>query len=201
MISTSLIIEVVWQIDLKQLLCRLVPLLTCSNRRCTIPEHRSDIVNYANHIADNLVEAGLNTVPQMRPNFQSTPGFSEHVKPYREESMFWHNLWIDRGRPKTGHVANCMRRTRAAYHYAVRRVQRDKDVGSLAYADDLVILALPSVALRKMLKICYAYGLENNISFNAKKSKCLVALPPSRRYLKPTVKECTFYVGDVVLKL
>jgi hypothetical protein len=74
-------------------------------------------------------------------------------------------------------------------------------VGSLAYADDLVILAPSPAALRKMLKICDAYALEYNISFNAKKSKCLVALPPSRRYLKPTVKECTFYVGGCSIEI
>jgi hypothetical protein len=33
---------------------------------------------------------------------------------------------MDCGRPKTGTVADIMRRTRALYHYAVRRVKRDE---------------------------------------------------------------------------
>jgi len=45
------------------------------------------------------------------------PGWQEHVAPVRKEPMFWHNLWAECGRPHIGVVANCMRRTRAAYHY------------------------------------------------------------------------------------
>ena len=101
--------------------------LTCSNRSCNIDTHRSNIVKYASDIADACVKAGLHTIPRMRPGSRVTPGFSEHVKPYREKSMFWHKLWMDCGRPRTGHVADCMRRTRAAYHYAMRRVKRDAD--------------------------------------------------------------------------
>jgi hypothetical protein len=40
--------------------------------------------------------------------------------------MLWHNIWIDCGRPKTGNVADIMRRTRAQYHYAIRAVKRDE---------------------------------------------------------------------------
>jgi hypothetical protein len=36
------------------------------------------------------------------------------------------NRWIDCGRPRTGAVADCMRRTRAAYHYAIRELKRDE---------------------------------------------------------------------------
>ena len=51
-------------------------------------------------------------------------------------------------------------------------------VGSLAYADDLVLLAPSPAALRKMLLICDAYAVEYNILFNAKKCKFIVVLPP-----------------------
>jgi hypothetical protein len=40
--------------------------------------------------------------------------------------MFWHKIWIDCGRPRTGTVADIMRRTRASYHYAVRSVKRNE---------------------------------------------------------------------------
>lgn len=74
-------------------------------------------------------------------------------------------------------------------------------VGSLAYADDLVLLAPSPSALRKMLLICDAYALEYNILFNASKSKCIVVLPPSRRYLTTIVKTCTFYVGGCEIEI
>ena len=50
-------------------------------------------------------------------------------------------------------------------------------VGALAYADDLVLLAPTASAMRKLLAICEDFAREYSISFNALKSKCLVALP------------------------
>ena len=47
-------------------------------------------------------------------------GWSQYVKSVREKALFWHQLWVECGRPRSGAVADCMRRTRAAYHYTVR---------------------------------------------------------------------------------
>jgi len=51
-------------------------------------------------------------------------------------------------------------------------------VGALAYADvdDLVLLAPTASAMRKLLAICDDYARQYSISFNALKSKCMVAL-------------------------
>ena len=38
--------------------------------------------------------------------------------------MFWHWLLVDNDRPRQGHVAAIMRKTRASYHYAVRQIKR-----------------------------------------------------------------------------
>ena len=55
--------------------------------------------------------------------------WSEQVKPLRrDKSLFWHWMWVETGRPRTGVVADTMRRTRAAYHYAVRAVKKDEDM-------------------------------------------------------------------------
>jgi len=51
-------------------------------------------------------------------------GWNEIVKPYRNKSLFWHQMWTDNGRPRSGTVAECMRRTRAMYHYAVRNAKK-----------------------------------------------------------------------------
>ena len=52
-------------------------------------------------------------------------GWSEYVQPYKEKSVFWYTLWVNCGRPRSGAVADCMRRTRAAYHYAIRGIKKD----------------------------------------------------------------------------
>ena len=55
------------------------------------------------------------------------PGWSEFVEPLRDKSLFWHNTWLECDRPKTGVVADIMRRTRAAYHDAIRRIKQNAD--------------------------------------------------------------------------
>ena len=67
-------------------------------------------------------------------------------------------------------------------------------VGTLAYADDVVLIAPTASAMRKMLTICDSFATEYCVSFNAKKSKCLVALPASKRCLYAQLSECVFYV-------
>jgi len=52
---------------------------------------------------------------------------------------------------------------------------------ALAYVYDLVLLAPTTSAMHKLLATCEGYAREYNISFNALKSKCLVALPKNCR--------------------
>jgi len=54
-------------------------------------------------------------------------GWSEHVTSVRERFLFWHRIWDSCGRARSGIVADCMRRTRVAYHYAVRMVKRNEE--------------------------------------------------------------------------
>jgi len=58
-----------------------------------------------------------------RKQSRCAPEWSEHVQPLREKSIFWHRLWVECGRP---HVADCMRRSRAAYHYAIQRIRKNE---------------------------------------------------------------------------
>ena len=43
------------------------------------------------------------------------------------KSLFWHKLWLDCDRPRSGAFADSMRRTRVAYHYAIRKVKRNEE--------------------------------------------------------------------------
>jgi len=69
-------------------------------------------------------------------------------------------------------------------------------VGALVYADDIVLLAPSTPALRIMLAICDKYANDYCIPFNASKSKCLVVLAPKCRFLCDYIKDCNFYVSN-----
>jgi hypothetical protein len=53
--------------------------------------------------------------------------------------MLWHDIWLECGRPRDGIVADIMRRTRAAYHYAVRNVKKSSsDIIKQRFASAIV---------------------------------------------------------------
>ena len=103
--------------------------LLCADLRCHDVSHFKALNTYAQHITDACLNAAKSCIPQTcdRQSSRRLPGWSDHVQPLRDKSLFWHTMWLDCNRPKTGVVADCMRRTRAAYHYAIRRLKKDEE--------------------------------------------------------------------------
>ena len=53
--------------------------------------------------------------------------------------MLWHNVWLECGRPRDDFIADIMRRTRAAYHYAVRYIKKNNsDIVKQRFASAIV---------------------------------------------------------------
>ena len=63
-------------------------------------------------------------MPLARPNAKKIAGWCDNVKESRDKSLFWHWVWLEAGKPMTGHVYCIMKRTRHRYHYAVRCAKR-----------------------------------------------------------------------------
>jgi endonuclease/exonuclease/phosphatase family metal-dependent hydrolase len=102
--------------------------LLCTNMCCRNAGHHSAIGHYAEAITSACLSAAESCIPHTSDRHYGSgrvPGWNEWVAPKREKSIFWHRLWVDCGRPRSGAVADCMRRTRANYHYAIRRVKRE----------------------------------------------------------------------------
>ena len=54
------------------------------------------------------------------------PGWNQHVQTQQDTSLFWHDIWVQCGRPHNGEVADIMRRIGARHHYAVRYVIKEE---------------------------------------------------------------------------
>ena len=54
------------------------------------------------------------------------PGWNNLATQEREQSLFWHWIWCEAGRPYNGDIYNIMKRTRHTYHYTVRRLKKSK---------------------------------------------------------------------------
>jgi len=101
----------------------------CKNMKCKDQLHVHELNQYFADITQACLSAGFVSIPRTRSRKETgrLPGWSEEVEPVRQKSMFWHGIWVDCGRPRTGQVADCMRRTRAAYHYAIRCIKKMKN--------------------------------------------------------------------------
>jgi hypothetical protein len=68
--------------------------------------------------------------------------------------------------------------------------------GSMAYADDLTLLAPTAEAMRFMLKVCSDYATEFSIMFNPNKSKCMLFRPMG----KPVCVYPRFYIDGSLIE-
>ena len=101
--------------------------LLCNDVWCCNAQHGETLKKYSSDIIRCCIEAASCTIPHTSTGKgKPVPGWDEYVAPFREKSILWHKMWIDCGRPHSGVVAEIMRRTRAAYHYAIRRVKKNE---------------------------------------------------------------------------
>ena len=101
--------------------------ITCNKVNCTrhngfIEKLYHDIIKYC-IAADDIL-------PKTNPKQEkkdSVAGWNEYVSDNRKNALFWHQYWLDKGRPSQGPIALIRRRTRAKYHYAIRFVNKEKN--------------------------------------------------------------------------
>ena len=65
--------------------------------------------------------------------------------------------------------------------------------GCVMYADDLLLISASVSGLQNMLDICYSYGIENHITFNHKKSVCVMVGQNRTKF------EAHIYLGNMRL--
>jgi len=99
--------------------------LRCTDINCSDAGHMAAINTYAEALSASCLSAANHSLPITSARGSGRiPGWVEYVEPYRQKSQFWHNLWVENGRPQTGAVSDIMGRTRAAR--AVRYVKRNE---------------------------------------------------------------------------
>jgi len=83
--------------------------LLCTDLQCKNLSHVNAINTYANDITEVCVAAARLVVPVTCTRHQTRCilGWSEHVQPLRDKSLFWHKIWDECGQQDTGYVAVC----------------------------------------------------------------------------------------------
>lgn len=109
--------------------------LHCTNVCCDCLEHRDQIDTYAFQIMESISCAVNNNIPFSKSNASSgttnnspMPGWSDYVKPFRDDAFFWHSVWKSAGRPQNCNLHVVMKSTRNKYHFAIRKVRKHESL-------------------------------------------------------------------------
>ena len=115
--------------------------LKCKNVICENGDHKNYIELLCRQLVEACLQAGDKTLPKLKQAVpqKSIPMWNRVAKEKRDQSLFWHNLWISCGKPKTGHVYNIMKSTRLKYHLEVRTLKRhDKNLRKQIFAEKVL---------------------------------------------------------------
>ena len=114
--------------------------LKCCHCQCQSKQHSEERDSFVLDILISVIEASHSCIPlsgggrrRSDPSkscqvSQCVPGWKDQVEPLRKDSVFWHALWKSADSPKQGELFQVMKRTRNAYHYAVRKVKKKADL-------------------------------------------------------------------------
>ena len=98
--------------------------LTCHEFDCSI--HDAAISNYYFQIEQVLISSGKESIPSTR--MRARAGWKELAEPQRQTSLFWHLIWEDCGRPRTGWVFEVRKKTKTEYKRAAKWVVRNQNL-------------------------------------------------------------------------
>ncbi len=99
----------------------------CTDSCCESFSHKEDINKYYDTLLNVLISAGEHLPKTCKPDDSTcVPGWTNHVKPFKDESIFWKRLYDQQKPNASGFVTHMMRSSRNAYHYPVRRVKTNR---------------------------------------------------------------------------
>ena len=100
--------------------------IICTNVLGTNNSHIDSIQK----LHDDLRSASIcasDCIPNTGQSKRKIPVWDITVSHAREIALFWRSIWINLNSPRTHIVADIMRRTRATYHYKIRKLKKDRE--------------------------------------------------------------------------
>ena len=99
-------------------------ILSCNDFNCK--EHDNLILEKLEQYIDILKFCAEATLPNKNfSNRQGIVGWNEFVKPYKEKSIFWNDIWKTSGKPQTGQLAELRKFSKSRYRWAQRKAHKE----------------------------------------------------------------------------
>ena len=106
-----------------------VSILNCNNLLCN--NHNDIIIDKLNELIEIMTICAELTIPIQKINSNNNkrgiPGWNDFVKPYKDQSIFWNELWVSDGKPPSGELFDHRKFARYKYHWAIKQVKKNKD--------------------------------------------------------------------------
>jgi hypothetical protein len=94
---------------------------------CDSNEHKHEIDMWCHDIIECCLMSD-HEFPRVKMRKQCRPAWTSDVKPFRDDCMFWHKLWLESGSPRYGVLYDVKKYTKKQYMYANRRNKRKEEV-------------------------------------------------------------------------
>ena len=99
--------------------------IICTNVLCTNNSHIDSIQKLNNDIISSI--RASDCIPNTGQSKRKIPGWGITVSHARKIALFWRSIWINLNSPRTHIMVDIMRRTRATYHYKIRKLKKDRE--------------------------------------------------------------------------
>ncbi len=80
----------------------------CADVKCCREDHRLQIDDWCAKLIDCCLKAD-DVLPHIRRQKRNHPNWREEVKPYKDDSIWRHNLWVQYGKQSEGIIYNNIR--------------------------------------------------------------------------------------------
>ena len=113
--------------------------LSCQDPHCNSEEHAQARDSFLLDILISMIETSYQTIPvgggkrtRWDPDKNcevdtAIPGWRKELEPLRQDSLFWHAMWLQSGKPNRGQLYEVMKHVRNKYHYAVKKSKKLAD--------------------------------------------------------------------------
>ena len=118
-------------------------------------------VNDVLKIMDSCVEAISEGKRSNIGRAKVVPGWTDVVKPFKDEALFWNAVWTSAGKPINNSLHKIMKKSRNVYHYAIRKCKR----------------ATENIKKEKLLNSCFTG--KNNIFDELRRMRQVKKNPPT----------------------
>ena len=105
--------------------------LACRNIHCVDKEHSMKRDRFVLDLLSTIIEFSYECIPLNsykntgKANHQPLPEWNSVIQPLKEDSLFWHAVWLSAGRPSKGGLHLVMSHVRSKYHRAVKIAKRN----------------------------------------------------------------------------